>query len=339
MGLTGPDEDELRSAARFVELSQGHFALAFVECNHPSLTQPALARLGELLDGHRLDVVKAVDGGAGLAAQLEASAGEPPPDAQLVVGLDQLIDPVTGTAPLVEGFNLSRDHVMARFRWPVLLWASSAAMAAFPRHAPDFWSGRVAVFELLGGPEDVAATVEATAGASDWAVAPEERARQRQRLAAVVDQLGEVDVTPEGRATALLALGRAEALADRYEEAEGRYGEALPIFRALGDRLGEADLQLALGRLARARQQWPAAGVHLREALGAYRQLQTPRNEALAAEDLAGLAQATGDAAAAAEWYRVAAGLFELVGQPQAAQRNRDAAARHRDVSAETPGA
>ena len=38
---------------------------------------------------------------------------------------------------------------------------------------------------------------------------------------------------------------------DRYEQAAERYEQALPIYRQIGDRLGEANALLSMGRLAR----------------------------------------------------------------------------------------
>jgi tetratricopeptide (TPR) repeat protein len=60
-----------------------------------------------------------------------------------------------------------------------------------------------------------------------------------------------VEERSEGGPTAavLKALGDLYVRTSRLEEAEGAYGKALPTFKAIGDRLGEANTQKALGDL------------------------------------------------------------------------------------------
>nr|HID13233.1 tetratricopeptide repeat protein [Anaerolineae bacterium] len=58
-----------------------------------------------------------------------------------------------------------------------------------------------------------------------------------------------------------------------YEEARGRYEEALPIYREIKDRLGEANTLTAFGDLSLAQEDYEAARDWFEQALSIYRQI------------------------------------------------------------------
>jgi len=58
-----------------------------------------------------------------------------------------------------------------------------------------------------------------------------------------------------------------------YEEARARYQEALPIFREIGHRLGEANTIQALGDLHRDQKDYDSALAHYGEAMLIYRDI------------------------------------------------------------------
>ena len=56
----------------------------------------------------------------------------------------------------------------------------------------------------------------------------------------------------------------------RYGEAAGHYGEALAIYRAIGNRLGEANALRGLGEAARMQARYGEAAGHYRMAIDLY---------------------------------------------------------------------
>ena len=54
-----------------------------------------------------------------------------------------------------------------------------------------------------------------------------------------------------GEANCVQSLGDVARMQARYEQAGQLYNQALPIYRQIGDRLGEANCLLSMGRLAR----------------------------------------------------------------------------------------
>ncbi|MGH8932250.1 MAG: tetratricopeptide repeat protein, partial [Egibacteraceae bacterium] len=59
----------------------------------------------------------------------------------------------------------------------------------------------------------------------------------------------------------------------RYDEASERYEQALPIYRQIGDRLGEANTLVSRGRLAIASGQRARAVSEMTEAIRIYRSI------------------------------------------------------------------
>jgi tetratricopeptide (TPR) repeat protein len=70
-----------------------------------------------------------------------------------------------------------------------------------------------------------------------------------------------------GQANTLKALGDVARMRNEYEEAEGRYEEALPLYEAIGDRLGQANAVTELGRIAQQRKDFDTAVSHFGQAL------------------------------------------------------------------------
>jgi len=66
-----------------------------------------------------------------------------------------------------------------------------------------------------------------------------------------------------------------------------RYREALPIYRQIGARLGEANTLLSFGRLRRAQGQWSEARANLIEAERIYRTIGVDRWADVAAGEAA----------------------------------------------------
>lgn len=208
--------------------------------------------------------------------QIEAALGGDPPRAVFLLELDSLVG--DGPSPALDNLNLNRDYLARRLACPLVILGPAWLAWVLAREATDLWSVRSNVFELVGDAEAGRATVEETSSALTWEVGPDERlakARLLEDLAGEVDELAEEDA-PYLAALAM-SRGHAARMLARYEEAEQRYHEALPIYRQIGDRLGEANVLLSLGRLRRAEGAWAEALANLGEAERIYRVLGMDR--------------------------------------------------------------
>jgi hypothetical protein len=97
------------------------------------------------------------------------------------------------------------------------------------------------------------------------------------------------------------------------------YAQALDLFRAVGDRLGEANISLALGHLARSQGDLPAARNHAQAALNVFLTMDNAWNIALALWDLGDVEKDAGNHPIARENYQKALALLERIGAPSAA--------------------
>lgn len=145
---------------------------------------------------------------------------------------------------------------------------------------------------------------------------------QQGRLAALAwyeQALAIAGDEPRARAESLQNMAAALLWEGEAVRARAMLDEALDLFRAVGDRLGEANTFLALGRLARSQGDLEEARARGEAALAIYRTQASPWNTALALWDLARLERAAGDRAAARTYYREALRLLERIGAPSAA--------------------
>jgi tetratricopeptide (TPR) repeat protein len=78
------------------------------------------------------------------------------------------------------------------------------------------------------------------------------------------------------------SLGDVHVMLDEYGEARERYAQALPIYREIGARLGEANCHFGLADLERAAGNYAAAEELYYQALAIYQAAAMPFNVALA---------------------------------------------------------
>jgi len=94
-----------------------------------------------------------------------------------------------------------------------------------------------------------------------------------------------------GEANCIQSLGDVHLRLAEYGPARERYAEALPIYREIGARLGEANCIQALGDVLMGEEQYEAAMASYQEAADRYRALELPSNEAGAVSAIAYLHQ------------------------------------------------
>ncbi len=262
--------DELAALERLLRRS-ADFTLVFARVNQPARAARLRADLAaRFAAGDVATVSLASDGGA--VEQMELAL---PPDARpvgvFVCGFDALVDVGDGDGSRLDGLNLNRDHLARRFPYPVVFWVNDHALAQLAHRAPDLWSWKSEVL-WFSGESDLA--TEGIAGTS-WSSSVRDQLAEETALQAVFDEL-----TQHSDATGRVVADVASRLADlvsrrgRYEDADGLYNLALPIYRQVGSRVGEANtlesvgqLRLKQGDFGRSRHAFQAAA-DLYEAIG-----------------------------------------------------------------------
>jgi tetratricopeptide (TPR) repeat protein len=121
-----------------------------------------------------------------------------------------------------------------------------------------------------------------------------------------------------GEANCIKALGDVHYSLDEYGAARERYEEARPIYRDIGARLGEINCYFGLADLDRHGERWEAAEEKYREALSYYEETGMAFNAALALQRLGYTAEGAGEHLQARDYYQAALELFERIGSPQA---------------------
>ena len=120
--------------------------------------------------------------------------------------------------------------------------------------------------------------------------------------------------TARQQARALFALAALAYDRSDHDGARGRYEQALPLFRQVGDVLGEANCIQALGDIALARSDHAGARGRYEQALPLFRQVGSVLGEANCIRSLGDIALARSDHDGARARYEQALPLYQQVG-------------------------
>jgi len=113
-----------------------------------------------------------------------------------------------------------------------------------------------------------------------------------------------------GEANCIKSLGDVHMRLSELPEARARYDEALPIYRAIGERVGEANCIQSLGELSAEDKDFASALQLLEKAAKRYRTLGLPANEAGAVNSIANVYDKQKNYQKAIETYTRALTLF-----------------------------
>lgn len=187
-------------------------------------------------------------------------------------------------------------------------------MREFALHATDLWSGRSGVYRFRPEGDDTTRTVADTASDISWSQTPEERREREALLRELLDELDETGDDKSVRAPLLVALGDVAAMEGRLVEGRDLYQQALPPYREIGDRLGEANVLRSLGEVARLQGRYDEARDLYQQALPTFREIDDRLGEA---NTLRGLGEALmpTDAHSAAGTLSDGARLYRLLGR------------------------
>ncbi len=116
-----------------------------------------------------------------------------------------------------------------------------------------------------------------------------------------------------GEANTLQALGTLDIRESRLSEAAAHYAEALPIYREIGARLGEANTLKALGDLDVYEDRLSEAAPHYEEALPIYREIRDRMGEANTLKAIGDLGLREGRLSEVAEHYGEALAIYREI--------------------------
>jgi tetratricopeptide (TPR) repeat protein len=311
---------ELAALERMIRRADG-FRLAFGVANHPSLQERLVDVVKHDLQGRQIAEITLDPGAESVVSTIERAA-QGGADAVFVYGLERL-SPLRERSPGLFELNLNRDHLWRNVRVPVVFWAPDYAVRAFSRQAADSWSGRSGVYRFRPEADDETATSNLASDGLDWTSTPEERQERESLLRDLLEELDEHGGDASARASILASLGDAAQMQGRYEDAIALYEQALPLYRELGSRLGEANALKSLGDTAQMQGRYEDAIALYEQALPLHRELGDRLGEA---QDLTsyGLALSAREEPSAESVLEEAARIFELIGLDERAAHLRE---------------
>jgi len=272
-----PEVEELQALDRMVRRADG-FRLGFVIANHPLRVDSVTEELATRWRPKAVATVSIDDPGASLVSKLaQAARGEPV--AIFVRGFERLRRMAGGT-PAVRGLNLNRDRLRSTVPVPVVFFGPEYAIRRIAAEAPDLWAVRSGVFRFRPEAGTAGLTAALARREIDWNAAPGERRDRQVLLDHILEELDQGDGSPQDRAEALAGLAHAAAMQDRYSDAIALYGQALPIYRDIGDRRSEATILRSLGDAAARQGRYPDAIALYDQALPIYREIGERQGEA-----------------------------------------------------------
>ncbi|MDX9956060.1 MAG: tetratricopeptide repeat protein, partial [Anaerolineae bacterium] len=313
------NRETLDTLQRALELVEG-FALYFVRNNLPAQSGALLARLAEMLGPERVVFRVDLDEGASVIRRLLTESVRVAPGGSLhVFGLERQMPGGAVHPPVLQQLNLAREH-FRRLPCPVVFWLRDEALTRLARGAPDFWAWRSGVFEFVPEPDWVNAESlqHVGQGTLAWRDLPaQEKSTRILALEGLLEDyklLEQDGATYRASAEIALELGWLYLVAYRVDEAAQVLDSALHLFRAVGDRLGEANVLQAMGDVQAFRDDRDTALDSYAQALTLFRAVGDRLGEA-------NVLQAMGDVQAfrkendtALDSYAQALTLFRAVG-------------------------
>ncbi len=284
--LAEENGQELEALCRMLTRARG-FRLGFVVANHPSLRRRIALDCERICGVRPRDVTLDGHTPEGIVTQLERALGEDQLTALFVYGLESMLDLRLRQSPAMDLLNLNRDYCWQRFPWPVVFVAPLFAVREFARQAPDFWSGRTGVYRFTGDRDDIKETLAGLGIDYDWSLEAGSKLERR----AILDHLqAELDDRPDEdpaiTVELLSLLAQAAAFAHDWPRQQQLLTQALPIYRQIGDRLGEANALVSRARLAITTGERVdavsvmAEAVHIYTAIGLTKWAETFQSEA-----------------------------------------------------------
>jgi tetratricopeptide (TPR) repeat protein len=322
--------DVLLQIASFISLAEG-FRLGFVKSNQPAQRLQMAALLKEMLKGEaKLQEVELEEPVEDLRiAVIGALRAYEPIDVAkktiMVFGFEQSI-PSEGSAPALEGLNLSRDLFARDFACPFLLWLPDYALTRLAREAPDLWGWRSGVFEFAPDPWAMAIVeLAAVQGVYSDNLTLAEKKDHAAALEGLVRDYSELKKGERENRSYAAVLNRLGSILDQlgeYDEARNLYHQSLKIFQDLGDKSGVSWSLQGLGVLAQNTGDYEEARKLYQESLKIFQDLGDKSGVAITLLHLGMLAQNTGDYEEARKLYQESLKIFTDLGDKSGVARS-----------------
>ncbi len=337
-GTTPAEENrqELAALCRMLTRASG-FRLGFVVANHPSVRQRIAGDCARTCGVRPREVTLDEHAPDGIVAQLERAVGDDQPTALVVHGLESMLDLRLRQSPAMDLLNLNRDYCWQRFPWPVVVVAPLFAVREFARQAPDFWSGRTGVYRFTGDRDDIKETLAGLGIAYNWSLEAGSKLERREILDHLQAELDDrPDEDPAITVELLSLLAQAAAFEHDWPRQQQLLTQALPVYRQIGARLGEANAIQALGDVALQQARYEEAAERYEQALPVYRQIGDRLGEANTLVSRARLAIITGERADAGSEMAKAIDIYTAIGLTKWAEKFQAEAASWKATGAET---
>ena len=313
--LSVENQVELTALCNMLELAGG-FTLGFARVNHPKLRLRLVEAIRRRLPEKPInELTLDPRSESGVVAQLEETLADERPSALFVHGLDAMFDLTERQSPAMDVLNLNRNYLGKRFPFPVVFWLPEFAMRELSRQAPDFWAWRLGTYYFVGEEGDAAETLRGLDEEPVSSVTLREKRGRREILEHVLAEL-QAAAQPDSRslADACYLLGQANYYEDEKSAAGTYFEKALPLFRKLDDRRGEANAVLSLGDVALSQARYEQAAESYEQALPIYRQIGARLGEANAIRSLGDVARMQARYEQAAESYEQALPIHRQIG-------------------------
>ena len=317
--LSSENRETLVIFQRALEMIEG-FALYFVRSNLPLQNEALLAQLSTALGSTRPIFRVNLGPRDPILPHLLAEAARVPPGGSLhVFGLELQLPPNEAQPNVLQQLNLSREH-FRRLACPVVFWLREEALTRLAQGAPDFWAWRSGVFEFLPEPGWVGEQHIQHVGQGTLAwrdLPPQEKSARILALEGLLEDyrlLEQNEHTRRAQAEVALELGKLYLVAYRIEESALVLEQALTLYRAVGDRLGEANVLKARGDVQAFRKENDAALDSYAQALTLYRAVGAKVGEANTHLSLGDIYKETGNIENAQYKLKNALDLYSSIG-------------------------
>ena len=299
-------DPELVALMRALRYADG-FSLLIVIADHVSHVDRVIDRLSRQF-GEPLTYDLSTDSADDVAEAPEALGDR---SWVSVRGLDHRVTPAGAVDSTLGALNLNRDHLAVNLEAPMVVWLPQWAVRPIASAAPDLWSVRSGTYDLRAATSDIRSTVDTMRSQREY---PADGAERTRRAAVAEWLVVDPDHPAKLRADTLVEQARGALAGDNLDAAAERFGEALPIYRDIGDRLGEANTIRSLGDVDLRQGRYGAAAERFGEALPIYRDIGDRLGEATTIRSLGDVDLRQGRYGAAAERSGEALPIYREIG-------------------------
>ncbi len=199
----------------------------------------------------------------------------------------------------------------------LVFWVTPPGRGRAARQAPHFWAQRSGVFDFTVDRRPPVEQIRPLVGMGVSIDNLDETLRQLRLYQGLLEDLdGQPDAPPRFLADLHLQVARLAYYVDQVPLARQHAQAALPLYRAIGARLGEANCIRALGDVHVMLAEYPAARARYEAALPLYRAISDRLGEANCIRALGDVSLEQGDEDAALAAYQEAFERFMALGLP-----------------------